>query len=129
MIDENKLIEKLKKTSAFEIITNAEGKNVYQMIEESKVNIEEELKSEVEKLVRKRIKEMQGDYTSKAYIENIINDVVYKKILLEIPDVIEYTQKRIDSVIYLYKESFRELKKSEILNLIVDKLLDEINNY
>lgn len=38
MIDESKLMEKLKKNSVFEIITNAEGKNIYEMIEESKVN-------------------------------------------------------------------------------------------
>lgn len=34
MIDEKKLIEKLKKNSIFKSITNAEGKNIYEIIEE-----------------------------------------------------------------------------------------------
>lgn len=38
MIDESKLMKKLKKNSIFETITNVEGKNIYEMIEESKVN-------------------------------------------------------------------------------------------
>lgn len=48
MIDEKTLIEKLKKNSIFEKITNVEGKNIYEIIKElSKVNkwipIEKEL--------------------------------------------------------------------------------------
>lgn len=39
MIDEKTLIEKLKKNSIFKKITNVEGKNIYQIIEEQpKVN-------------------------------------------------------------------------------------------
>ena len=47
--------------------------------------IREIVKEEVDKSVRKRIKEMQGDYTSKGYLENLITEVLWDKIICEIP--------------------------------------------
>lgn len=85
------------------------------------------IQEEVEKSVRKRIKEMQGDYTSKGFITNIINQVIYEKVIEEIPEMEEYINEQIREICCEYKKSIRQMKKSEILNLIIDNLLYELD--
>lgn len=85
------------------------------------------IQEEVEKSVRKRIKEMQGDYTSKGFITNIINQVIYEKVIEEIPEIEKYINEQIREICYEYKKSIRQMKKSEILNLIIDNLLYELD--
>lgn len=85
------------------------------------------IQEEVEKSVRKRIKEMQGDYTSKGFITNIINQVIYEKVIEEIPEIEEYINEQIREICCEYKKSIRQMEKSEILNLIIDKLLYELD--
>lgn len=85
------------------------------------------IQEEVEKSVRKRIKEMQGDYTSKGFITNIINQVIYEKVIEEIPEIEEYINEQIREICCEYKKSIRQMKKSEILNLIIDNLLYELD--
>lgn len=87
---------------------------------------EEFIKQEVDKSVRKRIKEMQGGYTSKEFIEQIINKVVYEKVMKEIPNIDKYIQNKIDDVFKEYRECLEPMKKSEILNLVIDKLLNRV---
>ena len=90
----------------------------------SEEEIREIIKDEVDKSVRKRIKEMQGDYTSKGYLENIIYDVLWKTIVNKLPNVEKYLYKRIDDILEVEKKSIPKLSKNEVINVIIDKLQD-----
>lgn len=86
-------------------------------------DIQKIVKEEVDKTVRKRIKEMQGDYTSKGYLEFLIHDVLWDTILEKVPTIEEYLQNKIDEIASFYKNECKEIKKSEITNKIIDALI------
>lgn len=86
--------------------------------------IQKIVKEEVDKSVRKRIKEMQGDYTSKGYLEELIRNVLWNTILDKIPTIDDYLQNKIDEITGFYKTECKEVKKSEITNKIIDALLN-----
>lgn len=86
--------------------------------------IREIVKDETDKSVRKRIREMQGDYTSKGYLENIMEDVLWDTIVNKIPNIEEYLHKRIDEILEIEKQSIPKLSKNEIIDVIIDRLQD-----
>ena len=86
--------------------------------------IREIVKDETDKTVRKRIREMQGDYTSKGYLENIMEDVLWDTIVNKIPNIEEYLNKRIDEILEKEKQSIPKLSKNEIIDVIIDRLQD-----
>lgn len=86
--------------------------------------IREIVKDETDKAVRNRIREMQGDYTSKGYLENIMRDVLWDTIVSKIPNIEDYLHKRIDEILETEKQSIPKLSKSEIIDVIIDKLQD-----
>lgn len=88
--------------------------------------IEQMVKEKTEEAVRKRIKEMQGDYTSKAFIEDIIRTVVWRKILELCPDVESYIKAEVDRCIsyWVNKQGDIKLSKKELVEKIVDSLLE-----
>ena len=86
--------------------------------------IREIVKDETDKSVRKRIREMQGDYTSKGYLKNIMEDVLWDTIVNKIPNIEEYLHKRIDEILEIEKQSIPKLSKNEIIDVIIDRLQD-----
>lgn len=85
--------------------------------------IQEIVKEEVDKSVRKRIKEMQGDYTSKGYLESLIRETLWDTIVERVPSIDDYLQNKIDEITEFYKNECASIKKSEITNKIIDALL------
>lgn len=82
------------------------------------------VEEEVDKSVRKRIREMQSDYTSKSYLENIMRDILWETIVNKIPNIEEYLYKRIDEILEIEKQSIPKLSKNEIIDVIIDRLQD-----
>lgn len=87
-------------------------------------DIREIVEEEVDKSVRKRTREMQGDYTSKSYLENIMRDILWDTIVNKIPNIEEYLYKRIDEILEIEKQSIPKLSKNEIIDVIIDRLQD-----
>lgn len=84
----------------------------------------------VEQSVRKRVKEMQGNYTSKAYLEDLIKKVIWDKIKELCPHIEDEIRKEVEiSTKTTLKSNLREVKKSELLNMILDDLLDNVERY
>lgn len=87
--------------------------------------IEEMVKEQVDKTVRSRIKEMQGDYTSKGYIESVIREVIWDKILSLCPTVEELLHKEISqSIGYAIKQT--NVTKTQLVNMVVDGILNNL---
>lgn len=93
-------------------------------IPESK--IEEIIKEQVDKSVRKRIKEMQGDYTSKSFIENIIGKVIWSKIYEIVPDVETYIKDEVERCIKCALESNIQITKKQLVDLVIEGLLEKL---
>lgn len=89
--------------------------------------IEQMVKDKTEEAVKKRIKEMQGDYTSKGFIEDIIRTVIWRKILELCPDVENYIKAEVDRCIsyWITKQGDIKLSKKELVENIVDSLLEK----
>lgn len=81
-----------------------------------------------ETTVRKRIKEMQGDYTSKGYLEEIIREVVWDKICNLIPNIDDYIESTVKESIQIVLEDKKgkKIPKSELVRLVVNGLLEEL---
>lgn len=95
-----------------------------------KIEIKEEelraiVKEEVEKSVRKRIREMMGDYTSKGYLEDIMYKQLLSLVLEKVPDVREVVDKRIDMAIKDVESVGHNISKNEIIDAIVDRLAEK----
>lgn len=95
-----------------------------------KIEIKEEelraiVKEEVEKYVRKRIREMMGDYTSKGYLEDIMYKQLLSLVLEKVPDVREVVDKRIDMAIKDVESVGHNISKNEIIDAIVDRLAEK----
>ena len=86
--------------------------------------IREIVKEEVDKSVRKRIREMQGDYTSKGYLENLITKVLWDKIICEIPDLEDYIKSEIHEYINFKKNNSPKITKRELINSVIDAFLE-----
>jgi len=88
--------------------------------------IEEMVKEQVDKTVRNRIKEMQGNYTSKGYMESLIREVVWDKISGLCPDVENLLQEEISrSINYAIKQT--NITKTQLVTMVVDGILNNIS--
>lgn len=94
--------------------------------------IEQMVKEQTKENIRKRVKEMQGQYTSKGYIEDIIRDVIWDKIVELCPNVEKYikseVQRCVDSTFRLQEGSIKFNKKQlveEIMDSLIENLLSE----
>ena len=81
---------------------------------------------ETEKAVRKRIKEMQGDYTSKGYLEEMISRVLWDTITSKIPSIEEYLENKIDSIIEIEKQNIGKVSRKEVIERIADAIIYEL---
>lgn len=88
--------------------------------------IREIVKNEVDKSVRKRIKEMQGDYTSKGYLEDIMRDVIWNTICDKIPRIEEYIKSEISRCIDYKKKISENINKRQLINSVVDAFLENM---
>ena len=87
------------------------------------------VKEQVETSVRKRIKEMQGNYTSKGYLEDLIRDVIWDKVLEMCPDIECYIHSEVERCIdYAFNEGNNlNLTKKQLVENIVDSLLERFS--
>lgn len=76
--------------------------------------------------VRKRIKEMQGDYTSKGFIENIIRDTVWDKIHELCPDVEDYLRNETIRCIDYAMSGVSKISKQQLVSEVIDGLFEKI---
>lgn len=83
---------------------------------------------ETERAVRKRVREMQGDYTSKGYLEDLISKVLWDTICKNIPDIERYLKEKIDNIIAIKKESIDVPSKKEVMESLVEAVLDELED-
>ncbi|WP_291567077.1 MULTISPECIES: hypothetical protein [unclassified Clostridium] len=90
--------------------------------------IEQMVKEQVNISVRKRIKEMQGNYTSKGYIENIISEVIWDKILKLCPDVEKYIKSEVERCVdhAFSRQGELNFTKRQLVEEIVSNLLEEL---
>ena len=82
------------------------------------------VEEETKKAVRKRIREMQGDYTSKGYLENLMQSIIWDTIVNKIPNIEDYVKERIDEVVRYKKKTLEVPSKTEVIEYIVDNLKD-----
>jgi hypothetical protein len=94
------------------------------MIQINEEEIRNIVKEEVDRSVRKRIKEMQGDYTSKVYLEELIRNTLWDTICDKIPTIEEYVGTEIHRVIEYKKANGEKLSKRVLIDLILDEILD-----
>jgi len=91
----------------------------------SEDEIREIVKEESEKAIRKRIREMQGDYTSKGYLEEVMKDVIWNTLMERIPNLEQYVYECVEKTVKEQKQYITVPKKSEIIDAIVEALKDE----
>ena len=90
--------------------------------------VEEMVRQECISATRKRIKEMQGDYTSKEFIEEQIRSVVIGTIHDFIPDLDQVIKELVDSWL---KESikskfkYEKMTRKKLIDELVDKVFDK----
>lgn len=88
--------------------------------------IKQMITEQVDTSIRKRIKEMQGDYTSKGFIEKLVREVIWDKIYTLCPDIENYikseVQRCIDSV--FDKSENLKLSKKQLVEQVIDGLLE-----
>lgn len=83
------------------------------------------VQEETNKAVRKRMREMQGDYTSKAYLEDIMRRVLWETVSEKIPDLESFVRKTISEAVASKKSLIPVPSKSEIIDAIIEKLRDD----
>ena len=98
-----------------------------------KININDDefdefVKSQVKEEVRKRIKEMQGSYTSKAYIEDIIRNFIWDKIYELCPDIEGYLRNETKKCINYSMTNINKISKQQLVNEIIDGLFDRFES-
>lgn len=93
--------------------------------------IEQMVKDQVEETVKKRIKEMQSNYTSKGFIEKLIKEVIWKQITDLVPGVEEYIKSEIEDCVKIQLQFEKKVSKKEFIDMALEKILErfEINNY
>lgn len=89
--------------------------------------IEQMVKEQVNTSVRQRIKEMQGDYTSKGFIENIIKDIIWNKISELCPDVEDYIKSEVERCVNsaFSRQNDLKLTKKQLVEQVVENLLEK----
>ena len=98
------------------------------VIDISDEKIEEMIKEQVDTSVRKRIKEMQGNYTSKSFIEDIVQKVVWNNIIELCPDINDYIQDEIKRCVDCAFEYKPKLTKKQLVENVVEELLEKLNS-
>lgn len=83
------------------------------------------VQEESNKAIRKRIREMQGDYTAKGYLEEVMRQVLWETISERIPDLDSFIRKTIQDVVEIQKGHITVPSKSEIIDAIIDELRDD----
>lgn len=83
------------------------------------------VQEETNKAVRKRVREMQGDYTSKAYLEDIMRRVLWETVSEKIPDLESFVRKTISEAVASKKSLMSVPSKSEIIDAIIEELRDD----
>ena len=97
------------------------------------VNIDESeldklVKDQVREEVRRRIKEMQGSYTSKGYLEDIIRDTIWDKIYELCPDVEEYLRTEAKRCIDCSMENVDKISKQQLVGEVIDGLFERFKS-
>lgn len=89
--------------------------------------IQKYIEEQVDKSVRKRIKEMQNNYTNKGYIQNLITEVVWNRISELVPDVDKFIKAEVHRCLNgkINSES-NKITKEELTELMIDKLLKKM---
>lgn len=89
--------------------------------------IQEMVQEQVVATTRKRIKEMQGNYTSKGFIENVIQNIVWDKISELCPNVETYINDEVEMCI---KNSFKneKISKTQLVEQIVEGLFEKFSS-
>lgn len=87
---------------------------------------EEELRAmvqeESEKAIRKRIREMQGQYTSKGYLEEVMREILWDTLTEKIPNLEAIVIKSIDEIIKEKKRCMEVPSKSDLIDAIIEAL-------
>lgn len=83
------------------------------------------VKDRVREEVRRRIKEMQGSYTSKGYLEDLIRDTIWEKIYELCPDVEEYLRNEAKRCIDYSMEKVDKISKQQLIGEIIDGLFEK----
>ena len=87
---------------------------------------EEELRAmvqeESEKPIRKRIREMQGQYTSKGYLEEVMREILWDTLTEKIPNLEAIVIKSIDEIIKEKKRCMEVPSKSDLIDAIIEAL-------
>jgi uncharacterized protein YbcI len=88
--------------------------------------IEQMIKEQVDASIRTRIKEMQGNYTSKGYLEELINNVICEKIYSLCPDIESHIKNEVERCIASAFEQQDKVKftKKQLVEQIVDNLME-----
>lgn len=80
------------------------------------------VKEETDKAIRKRIREMQGQYTSKGYLEEVMRQVLWDTLTERMPNIEEFVVKTIERVADEQKKLLKVPSKQQIIDEIIDKL-------
>lgn len=91
----------------------------------SEDEIREIVKDECNKAIRKRIREMQGDYTSKGYLEEVMKDVIWDTLMERIPNLERFVYDCVERTVKEQKQYIEVPNKSEIIDVILESLKDE----
>lgn len=84
--------------------------------------------NQVREEVRRRIKEMQGSYTSKGYLEDIMRDIVWNKIYELCPDVEEYLRSETKRGIECSMSNVEKISKQQLVTEVIDGLFERFEN-
>ena len=91
-------------------------------------DIKKMVEEQVDKSVKNRIKEMQGNYTSKGYLEEIIRYVIWDKVQELVPNIECYIREQVQDCIndaFEIEKNCFNITKKELVEKIVDSLLNK----
>lgn len=80
------------------------------------------VQEESDKAIRKRVREMQGDYTSKGYLENMMRDIIWDTIMYKIPDLESFVKDCVREAVNVKKQEMKLPSKSEIIDAVIEAL-------
>ena len=92
--------------------------------------VESLVKNKVNERVNLQLRNMTNRYYSVSeFYEHMVKEAIKEEMRNRIPDFEEYVKTEINKFINEYKKQMEPLTRSEILNLVVNRLLDAVIDY
>lgn len=82
------------------------------------------VKEESDRAIRRRIREMQGEYTSKGYLEQMMREILWETLSEKIPNLELFVYDCVKKAIDQQKQYIKVPSKSDVIDAMIEALKD-----